>query len=501
MKKLFYLLIIVGLAVTSCNKPEQLPLEQDVTFKAVAFESGFKSDDICNAEVAHYAILTISDPGGANEYNEIIDIFYLGTTMYTNTLKLNPGDYELQSFILMNYGDDNAFEGGDDVIVYASPDAGSDNSQIVQGLPVDFTVGVFTKNEVNIEVLCFDELNYSDFGFSWFAIDFTDVDNNDLVFFGDFCTKYFADYATSLYNGQANGLNHDMPAIFKIDVYDTDGFVISYNNETWLGDGAPLIVTNPDDPLVDGENFKFVLSILVKNGTDTFIYKEFYTWTRTDSEALYSLGATSPFIIGDDNVIDFVLGSCVPDADLILPPYMDLPATATLLTGPQIPGSLGTYFDVTLSDFSGTALGHDIKEEMVGVYCADYINSVALNTTYSNMNVISSLYPEDLPTAYDSQKIKLSNLNWLGNNFSLYGVAGIDYTWKDVQNAIWMILGEITETNTDVDTDTPTAMAIRMKNDANNNGTGYLPPVGGWAAVLFAKTDASLQLIFTLVDP
>ncbi len=502
MKKLIYIIIILGIALTSCNKPADFPLEQDVIFKAAAAETGFKSADICNNDIAHYALITLQpfEADGITEngasFTKTVDIFYLTGTMYTNTLKLAPGKFEVTSFILMNDGPDNLSETNDDVAVYAAPGNGSTFGSLVNSpLPIPFTVGAFMKNEVNLEVLCFEPADYDKFGFTWFAIDYTTVTNNDMYFFGDFCTKYFADYETNeFYDDQMfNGsLHHDLIAIFKIQVLKQNGtawdIIGTYTNELTSMSGAPLIVPHPDDPNVIGENFKFKLYILVKNGTG-FSYKKFHVWTITDDGQIPS---------GDDNVIDFVLGSCTPSADLVLPPYMNLPATATLYTKTGVPGNFGTYFDITLSDIEP---GFDIENGDYGVYCADNTTYITLNQTYYNMNVFSSLYVDLVPASFNLQKSVLDNINWLGNN--LYRYPG--YTFKDVQNAIWLMLGQITPYQNG-GLLVPTQIAIKMKNDAQANGTDYLPPVGGFAAVLFISPDATstlrdLQLLFTLVDP
>lgn len=495
MKKLLFFIVLIGLALSSCNKPENLVLEQDVIFKAVAFESGFKSDDdICSNDIAHYAILDIQpidengDAIGSSE-QKTVDIFYLNNTMYTNTLKLDPGTFELTSFLLMNYGPDDLFDGGDDVIVYASPDEGSFNSQIVQGLPIEFSVSAFMKNEVNIEVLCFKDVDYTDFGFSWFTIDFTIVENDDLVFFGDFCTKYFEDYeANQYYAGQTGDLNHDMVAIFEIEIFKGETSLGSYNNESWFGEGEPLIIPNPDDPEVDNEEFKFVLSILVKVG-DNFEYKEFYTWNIIDNAPLPN--------IGEDNVMDFVLGSCVPDADLILPPYMNLPETVTMAVGPALnPGTAGTYIDILLSDFGN---GYDIiTDSTYGAFCGDL--ETGIETISYNVEVFSSLYPGTLVETHGY--LKFGEINWIGNNLYRFP----DHTWQDIQNAVWMLIGQLPDDGTDGGVGVPSQIAKDMKDAAIVSGVGYFPPVGGWAAVLFVSPEATpnnpvIQILFILVDP
>ena len=60
MKKSLYLFLILGLTVGSCNKPDTISSEQEVSFSAAAVETGFKtSDDACNNGVANYAIIIL----------------------------------------------------------------------------------------------------------------------------------------------------------------------------------------------------------------------------------------------------------------------------------------------------------------------------------------------------------------------------------------------------------------------------------------------------------
>lgn len=481
MKKLFYLFLIVGLAVVSCNKPEEVPLEQNVVFKANTAVKGFKSSVVCDNPVAQYALIEIDGE------IKTVDVFYLDGTIYTNTIKLSPGSHEITMFVLKN---DNGTPGntGNDIEVFATPLKDAEFSSFVsEGLPITFSTDAFMKNEVEIDVLCFEEAEITSFGYTWFQIDRIIV--REFAFFGDFCTKYYADYTESLYANQLNGLRHDMPAIFKVDVFANDILVASYNNEAWLGEGAPLMVQYPD--FVDYvDNFDFVLSILVKVGVG-FEYKEFYTWSTVDAGNLPN--------IGSDNVMDFVLGSCVPDADLVLAPYMNLPASVNLKTGASYnPGSEGTYFDVTLSNIGP---GYDIQNGVYGIFCGDLTTTIQLNHTYNPMNVFSSLYPAAIPASFNYIKDDLDNINWLKNNLYRYSTA----TWRDFQNAVWMITGQLSST-ANGGIGVPTALAVQMKNEALAYGDGTLPPVGGWAAVLFISPSATdtnrvVQLIFTLVDP
>ncbi|RLD50758.1 MAG: hypothetical protein DRJ05_19235, partial [Bacteroidetes bacterium] len=150
------------------------------------------------------------------------------------------------------------------------------------------------------------EKDYESFGFNWFAM--TEITVKEQVFFGDICVDDLTGYENSMYNGQANGIQLDMPAIFKIDVYRNGAFVISYSNEVWLGEGEPLKVRYPDHDNA-ADVFDFELSILVKEESD-FVFKHYYTWTLNDDEMINA---------GDDGVVDFVLGDCIyGDTDLQL---------------------------------------------------------------------------------------------------------------------------------------------------------------------------------------
>ena len=199
----------------------------------------------------------------------------------------------------MLYNDNSTPENlDDDFIVKAAPMAGSEYSDFVETpLTFNFTVEEFAKAEVPVEVICFDEADYESFGFNWFAM--TEITVREQVFFGDICVTDLAAYEGSAYEGQVNGLQLDMPAIFKVDVYKNDAFIKSYSNEGWLGEGSPLEVQYPDHDNASDE-FEFKLYILVEDAGE-FVYTYFHSWFFADDEMIEA---------GDDGVVDFVLGTC-----------------------------------------------------------------------------------------------------------------------------------------------------------------------------------------------
>jgi len=491
MKRLFFLFLIVGLVATSCKKPADIPTSQDVVFKATPTATGnFKDgDQDCVNPMAHYALIGIDGQDPIR-----VDVFYLGGVIYTNTLKLDPGMHTVDSFVLMN-DEGTPADMSDDTIVQATPLLGSEYENFVEmPLPFEFEVDAFFKLEINIEILCFVENEYELFGFVWFTVE--EVIVREVCFFGDFCTKYFDDYGRSLYAGQSMGLRHDMPAIFMIKVFrthDVEGvpqrdWIITYDNEDWLGEGYPLCVKYPDFKGVE-DTIEFELWILVKVG-DGFEYVPFHTFTTVDAEPLAD--------IGDDNVLDFVLGSCVTEADLILPPYMNLPTTATMYVGPTYaPGTLNCYIDIQLS---GIGAGFDIDNGWYGANCADKETNIFIGATY-DVSVHSSLYPGLLPGGADEFKANFDNINWLKNN--LYRYTGAD--WADCQDAMWMLNNQQTYPGVGVEGNI-SDLANEMYMDAFAYGDGYMPVVGGWAAVIFLSPafhegDPEVQLVFTMVDP
>ncbi len=361
MKKAFQLFLIIGLVVTACNKPTSIPAQQEVQFLAATVESGFKtSDDICDNGMAHYAILLIQplDSYGVSSGNLItktLEVFYLNGKMYTTTISLSPGKYQLTSFILMNdAGTPN--DTSDDQAVYATPTDGSVYGELVEtNLPLNFDVMNFMKNEVTIQVLCFQPADYDKFGFNWFAVDvITVTEEKSFCFFGDICLdETDLDYYSSnynLYQEQTYGVRHDLPAIFRMKVSKwtvvspNEGTQPNNNSQMWVdlqdvtnlkpqgdetfplyGEGAPLCVQDFESQY-PGETIRYSLWVYMKETTgeywnvnyddleafesDGFRYRFVKSWYNTDAD--------KPTDVNGNGMIDFVIGDCTPDADLVI---------------------------------------------------------------------------------------------------------------------------------------------------------------------------------------
>ena len=479
MKKLSFLLVIITVALFSCKKEPTAPATQDVVFNAQTMPTGgLKSS---NSLTVNYAKVVIN---GTSYYPQV---FYLGGKAYTQAIKLPVGTYSVSEFLMMN--DNNTpNDTTDDVIVNATPMQGSTYADFVTTpLNINFTVEAFKKAEIHIEVLEFVIVHYQDFGFIWFNAQVNTV--REQIFFGDLCVKHPDDYAGSLYANQSNGVQLDMPAIFKIDVYQNGTFFKSYNNEYhadgtgWYGEGAPLHVLY-NDREGETDHFEFKLFILVADGPN-FHYKLFHTW-NFDDDALIPAG--------NDSVVDFVLGNCqATTADLVLPPYMNLPATLSYRIT-QIPATSGEgYFE---SDIQNVPAGYDIQNGSWPAYCGDYSTYITVGTQYT-MDVYSSLYPDDIPSLTNTNKVNFDKVNWLINHLDNYPT----HTWDDVQAFIWKMVTNwdgSNEANVGSWASHPVAQA--MYADAMANGVGYVPLPGQFAMVVLAQ-GTTLQLQIILVDP
>ena len=361
MKKSLYLFLILGLTVGSCNKPDTIASEQEVSFSAAAVETGFKtSDDACNNGVANYAIIILQplDATGAESGEQIsrtLDVFYLNGRMFTTTIRLVPGNYELTSFVLMNDAG-TLLDTSDDVAVYATPTEGSTFGTLIENnLPLTFEVVNFIKNEVPIQVLCFQPADYDKFGFNWFAVDVVTVnETGSFCFFGDLCldeadlTYYDDNY--NVYQEQIYGIRHDLPAIFRMKVSKwtvvspNEGTSPNNSSQMWVdllditnltpqgdetfplyGEGAPLCVQDFES-LYPGETIRYSLWVYMKettgeywnanyddlntNQSTGFRYRFVKSWYNTDTD--------KPVDLNGDGMIEFVIGDCSPDADLII---------------------------------------------------------------------------------------------------------------------------------------------------------------------------------------
>jgi hypothetical protein len=483
MKKisLFLLGLLAVVFITSCNKTEETTPQQGTTELSFTIQpgkstSGLKASE-CFDQKASYVNVTID--GQLHK----IDVFYIDNVPYTNTIKLAAGSHIIEEFIMYNDNMTPAVS-GDDYVMAAAVHTGADYSDLVTNLlDKNVTIEPFKKNVLAIDLVCYEAAYFENFGFEYFHLDQTIIREQN--FFGDFCIKNVADYAGSPYALQENGVQLDMPALFKIELWQNDLLIQTYSNAAWHGEGQPLKVTYADN-LNQVDNYILKLFILVRQGT-AFSYVHFHDWTFADAQTIDA---------GTDGVVDFALGNCVPDADLVIPPWMNLPPTATY----RITGFPGTncYVNATLSNIPS---GYEFGNGAVESWCADHATTINTNTNYT-MDVYSSLYPELLPEY--AQSDKWAKANWLMNHLDWFP----GYHWYDIQGAMWLCDAPAWDGAAGNGMPALTPMMTTMKQKMDAYGLTYHVPSGGWATIIFVPTGTSpnapsptIQTMFIKVDP
>lgn len=497
------IMLLTFMTFNGCKKDvfDPLPKDQPVSIGYTQIEpdlGGLKSTFPCKSNIPDHAKVTI---GGITYYPKL---FTNNGVLYTESIKFPVGDYTISEFVL--YDDIDGIDGLNtdvDIIVFGTPTAGAEYEGYISStsrLPKTFHVTGFTKVDLKLEVLCFEDKAYQAFGFDWFSI--TEIVVREQCFFGDIFFKNYNDYASSHYALQPDGLKMDMPAIFRIDVFKNGQALqspyFSFTNDITpnYGVGSPVCVTYPDNISItgNGEVFTFRLYVLVKIG-DNFCFKEFYSWAITDNEQ---------FVTGPDGIVDFVIGNGnMDEPDVQLAPYMNLPETATVNFIFDNFFTCSGYWKLNTSNFypSASSTGYDISTGQMSGFCGD--KDVYLTPNTYTVNIYSSLTNVGWPTMPAHLTLQaFAKANWLFNNLSEYGIDINNISQNDgrtIQMALWQILGN---NGYNVLVGGDEAKSIHMATDAISHGN-FVPFPGGWAAVLMMVNNNPLlyQLIFTIIDP
>ena len=495
MKKFFYLSLIMAIiGFTSCNKdvnqdsvPAPATGELQLTINQEGF-GGFKASDTvpdCSDLSWSYALFTLD---GQNYSTGLITM--ASGAINTEPLKLDVGQHSLTSFLVYN---DNGTptDSTDDILVRAAPLPGSQYYDLMTNkLNVTVDVQAFKKMGYTVDVLCFQNTYYEEFGFTWFNLN--DVKVHQICIFGDVCTSDVSLYSGSLYENQENGLQMDMPAIFHALIYKlNDNGVGELQTDTtnapWYGEGDCLPVHWADDVNKDDE-FYLVIKTLLPVGTG-------YDYVTTDSIYFTNEGAE---LILDDGVLVFEVGNCSSNPP---GPHYQCTAWTNLPTDPftfeitASPGTLATYFDY---QFTGIPSGYAVHDGLWPGWCADKGHYISVGQTYQ-ATFVSSVLP--LPGGFLLNQTQVNELNWIFNHLDNYfaGInvedwtqAGSGYTpfvdWSTIQDAIWSITDGVTVTGT----------ALQIHDDAVNYGATYEPLPDEYGLV-FIFIDGTVQLQVTLL--
>lgn len=285
--------LVLVIAFSSCEK-QATSDTQDVSFnvknvtdllskKAV----GPQDDRIptCTDADPAYVIATID---GEDYKLNVLSGLNDGTE--TQVVKLMAGTYSLDGFMVYD---------ANDMLIWAAPTAGSYYAELwgLNGVGLNtetevqttFDVVAFTKSSIDVDVLCWEEYSYKDFGFNWF--DFQEVTIKTMCFFGDICPGVdVVDYVAG----------------FTVDIYYGD-VLLNTGNTADLTEAGPLCVEYPEfGDLVD-ETYSVTITLtnapyeLVGTGqlnADTGLF----TWSETENNMIDINGEEDT-----DGIFDFLL--------------------------------------------------------------------------------------------------------------------------------------------------------------------------------------------------
>jgi len=417
-------------------------------------------------------------------------------TVNTEPLQLDVGVYTVTRFWVFN---DNGTpnDESDDILIRAAPLPGSTYYPLVaNALDISVEIQAFKKVNYVIDVLCYEELFYEEFGFVWFTLN--DVVVHQICVFGDVCTTDPDLYAGSLYEGQQNGLQMDMPAIFEALIYKNEVLQSTFSNEAWLGEGECLPVYWADDVDLD-EDFYLVIKTLLPVGTG-------FGYVTTDSIAIDPDDGSGLML--DDGVLVFEVGDCNGGPNVYgCTAWINLPTTTFTFTlsgnsymvidagtgdTTWYPASLGTYFSY---DFSGVPSGYAVHDGTWAGWCGDKNTGISGGNSYT-AKFVSSVQP--LPTGFYLSQTQVNELNWIFNHLQDF-FPGLDQddwvSWQtshpgefyELQTAIWMITNGISSGSH--------TLAQSIYDVAIANPL-YSPPMDGTGIVfVYMGNDIQLQFI------
>ena len=418
---------------------------------------------------------------------------------------------------------------GNDKMIWATPKNGSKFQKLwgLKGVDKPFTPEAFKKSVIDIDVICWEEYSYKEFGFNWF--EFHEVTVKTLCFFGDVCTKFYDDFYTypgSPYFGSGT-TEFDMPAIMSVYIKNANGDVVNdtdndihnnwYDGTTlWQGEGAPLCIEYPYFA-DDDQALTFEIWLMYPDATQHLVY----------TSDPFMASADQSTITGDDGVFDFVVGNCSYDGNTTnveLAPYLFLPTLGNITVharfNAQSPNY--SYFDVDLNgaSWTNTLFPEELLEDAVlPAYCGDLYDHIPLTSTY-DCNVYSSLKPEEMPIGGGGQTKEYKDypwnaLNWLANQQDIIEaqeLADGEYLqallWLTIHNEQSNIINNVANK---MPTLTYSEVAI-MKSIADNmliDQANFVPETGQFSFVLFDPIEGTgpnvstpyVQLVLVRVDP
>ena len=187
-------LTVLALFFTSCSKDENQGVSETekatLSFGAIVNDLSSKSDNkqteigdipVCSDDAPSYVeiILMQGEEEVVGTMTEPFRIDFVADQLYTEEvpeLELEVGTYSLEHFVVYN-------EVGDPI--WIAPKGGILAEFVDQILPYQINLGAGVKKYVDVSVLCYDDREASQYGYSFFDIDMTET--FEYCFFANYC--------------------------------------------------------------------------------------------------------------------------------------------------------------------------------------------------------------------------------------------------------------------------------------------------------------------------
>ncbi len=449
MKKLILSVVVLAMIMASCKDESSVSPEESyaefsisandadvVTLKSSVLEDAElpKCDDLIDYENS-YSYATITYMIGDAQSTVDVPVFNLNGKFVTEPIKVMMGDDESVEVVIKEF----LVYSAEDVLLKATPHEGSDFYSFIDpnyGLR-SFTIRKFDKIEYRIDVLCYDDLTYEYFGFTW--VDIIPLTVRSLCVYGDICIcepgSYMLSYVdgdvTYSYAEQIQGESlYDVIAYTKVIITQEDGTVREFTNlGESINDCLPVYWSDYDN-IADEVTFELQVLLPVGDALEWVTVK-----TITDE-------AGADFGQGDD-MIDFVIGDCHESADWVLPGHLHLPGdeVTVKMTVTDYLFTEATayhYMNVLLSEVPE---GYSIGNGNYKSWCVDRYHSITLHKEYSGVHIYAASEWDPVDTNLD--RVKLDRLNYMINHLpdELKLELAVDpvFVGKKLQLLMWWI--------------------------------------------------------------
>ena len=469
--------LVLVLAFSSCEKQLAESSIIEVSFDIADLTNGAKKGALENG-----------DPGSENTevYPDCVDLAtdYVEVTIDGNlhTLQMTSLPNSQTEVIKLDTTDANLVTmlnvySSDGTLLYTAPS--NTSLEVTQGglvgVPFNINTWAWHKESIHVDVVCWHPFSHENYSWNWFQIDYNQL--KSICFFGDVCTKFFADFGAPGYDLQAD-------FTVALSYEDADGAMVTNTVTTtnstteWVNEDGALCISYLDN-LNKLENATFDLTLHTPTGDILLLDDEVLaegTWSE--------VGKTDGFG-GDDGIYLFNVGTCGIAEDAQFPSYLPLPDQVKMNIGDTSPDN----FWITITEaFAGQDL--HMLDNITGqqAWCLD--NSVSIGYGVYDAKVFSSLDLAKLMadgTVSAARKTRFNNLPWGAINYLINHIDELPGTLtpKQVQHAFWYITDALND-------GTISATVITKIELWKTNHSGWTPKVGD-DAVVFMIPDLATQ--------